>query len=208
MITEITTEKVDDIIIIENFLSPRYLEHLYEFITQVPEEKWWDHNYDDVEFWNGRFYNAHEVHKDGHPYMANIMWQQRKRVIKIIKSIFKKDTMYSDLCQFVRWFDGYELTPHADAEEPDGSPHPFPYREYASIIYLNDNFTGGEIYFPNKNFSPKIKPGMLVLFPGTLEYLHGVREVTEGTRYTLCSFYTSQKEHSDDHWSETGISLG
>ena len=58
--------------------------------------------------------------------------------------------------------------------------------------------SGGEIYFPNKeNYCPPIEPGMLVFFPGTLEFLHGVKEVTEGTRYTIASFFTRDKSKAD-----------
>ena len=53
--------------------------------------------------------------------------------------------------------------------------------------------------FPDKdNFEPKIKPGMLVLFPGTLEYLHGVKEVTQGVRYTIASFFTGSDHYLMD----------
>jgi predicted 2-oxoglutarate/Fe(II)-dependent dioxygenase YbiX len=40
------------------------------------------------------------------------------------------------------------------------------------------------------NLELKPKPGTLVVFPGTLKYLHGVRAVTKGMRHTIASFLT------------------
>jgi len=202
-------KKFDEICIIENWLSELDLDNFNFFLKQVPEETWWNHDYEDVQFWNGRFYNAHEVYRSYEPYIAYRMIENRKRIKQFISKQYNKPEIFSDLCQFVRWFDGYELHPHADSEEPNGEPHPFPYREYASITYLNDDFVGGQIYFPNKdNFSPIIKPGMTVIFPGTLEYLHGVREVTNGVRYTLASFYTTDKTHDDRQDENIGLAFG
>lgn len=98
--------------------------------------------------------------------------------------------LYADVINFARWPVGYELHPHADAENPDGSPHPFPWRALAAVLYLNDDYGGGEIYFPNLGLQLKPRPGTLVVFPGTLKYLHGVRPVTSGMRHTLAAFLT------------------
>lgn len=189
----------DEIIIIEDFLSINHLKKLSQCARDIKEEMWRGYARNDHDFWDGRFYHASDVRTNISEQVSLIMFDQRKRVMQIIEELFDKDKIYSDLCQFVRWFDGYELQPHADSMNPDGSIHPFPYREFASITYLNDDFEGGEIYFPNKdNFSPKIKSGMLVIFPGTVEYLHGVKSVSEGTRYTIASFYTTKSEYADN----------
>ena len=100
------------------------------------------------------------------------------------------DPLYADTLQVVRWRQGDHQHPHADAENPDGTPHPFAWRAYASIIYLNDDFEGGEIYFPQHNLTPPIKAGTLAFFPGTSAFMHGVTPVTRGVRYTMASFFT------------------
>lgn len=102
-------------------------------------------------------------------------------------------TLYPDTLQIVRWYKGYELTPHADRENPDNSPHPFSWRDFATVVYLNDDYEGGEIYWPNKDMEYKPVKGSLAIFPGTKEFLHGVREVPEGVRYTIASFFTYDK---------------
>jgi hypothetical protein len=78
------------------------------------------------------------------------------------------------------------MFPHADGENSDGTTHPLYWRKFGCILYLNDNFEDGEIYFPDKDIILKPKPG-------TLEWLHGVKETKNGERYNLASFWTDDK---------------
>jgi hypothetical protein len=58
------------------------------------------------------------------------------------------------------------------------------------VIYLNDNFDGGEIYYPNQDFFYKPKERSMIIHPATEEYTHGVKEVVGNTRYCLAFFAT------------------
>lgn len=58
------------------------------------------------------------------------------------------------------------------------------------IIYLNDNYEGGEIKFETHDVSIKPKTGDLVVFPGNMHYAHEVKEVLSGDRYTLPIWFT------------------
>ncbi len=108
--------------------------------------------------------------------------------------------LYGDIFQLVRWQPGDCLQPpHADAEQTDGSIHPFAYREFAAIIYLNQEYTGGQLYFPHFNLEPILSTGTLAIFPGTLKYLHGVTPIESGTRYTIAGFFTSQSAHGNQY---------
>jgi hypothetical protein len=55
----------------------------------------------------------------------------------------------------------------------------------AILGYLNDDYEGGYLYFPEFDYYIKPSPGDVVIFPGSLYYVHGVSKVTAGTRYTL-----------------------
>jgi hypothetical protein len=81
--------------------------------------------------------------------------------------------VYSDTIQVVRW-DGLKMPPHQDDRHPDGAPHNTPWRVWASVIYLNDNFEGGEIYFPETGESYQPLTGSLIIFEGRLR--HGVEQ--------------------------------
>jgi len=105
------------------------------------------------------------------------------------------EELYPDYLGLVRWRIHDLQRPHADAENPDGSKHEFHWRKFGCVLYLNDDYEGGEIYFPNQDIELKPKPNTLIFFPGTLEFLHAVREVTSGVRYTLTSFWTPDRVH-------------
>lgn len=90
----------------------------------------------------------------------------------------------------VRWFAGIEQRPHADKQMNDGSPNPFPTYDINSLFYWNDDFEGGELYYPQHDIVVKPEPGLAVIHPGDINYLHGVKMVTSGERYTSPAFFT------------------
>jgi hypothetical protein len=100
---------------------------------------------------------------------------------------------------------GSYLKMHADAEgyyegEPEplrnynpGNPTSEVLNEYSSILYLNDGYQGGELYFEELGLLVKPKANQLVFFPSGFEFRHEVKPVLSGDRYTLASFYTTDK---------------
>jgi hypothetical protein len=102
--------------------------------------------------------------------------------------------LYSDTIQVVRW-DGQEMPPHQDDRHPDGGQHNTPWREWAGVIYLNDDFDGGDIYFPEEGELYKPLAGSFILFEGSRS--HGVKAVTRGIRYTSPGWFTSDPTHED-----------
>ena len=67
-----------------------------------------------------------------------------------------------------------ELRLHNDASLITGS------------VKLNDDYTGGELYFPRQKFSNKDIPiGKCLLFPGQVTHGHTSQEITSGTKYSL-----------------------
>jgi hypothetical protein len=92
------------------------------------------------------------------------------------------------------WTAGTKGGLHLDAQDPE------PWIEFSTVIYLNDpdEYKGGEIFFPNQNFSYKPKKLSAVFFPSAgSEYIHGITTVTEGHRYTALYMHTSLPKHAD-----------
>lgn len=68
--------------------------------------------------------------------------------------------------------------------------------EYAAVLYINDDYTGGELFFSKLDLQIRPEPGTLMIFPGTEEYEHGVRTVGPGpVRYNLPTFV--KRTHPD-----------
>lgn len=92
------------------------------------------------------------------------------------------------------WVAGTKGDLHIDAQGPE------PFIEWSTIMYLNDpsEYDGGEIYFPNQGFSYKPKKFSAVFFPSAgTEYIHGIKEVKSGHRYTALYMHTSQAAFQD-----------
>lgn len=148
-------------------------------------------------FWDGRVINAPYIEDEE---LRNKLLANRnflKEQLAITLQLVSTDPLYADTLQIVRWLPGYELQPHADRENPDGTPHPFPWREFASVTFVNDDFDGGILYFPQRDLTVKPLPGTSIIFPGNAQYLHGVTKITSGIRYTVVSFFTHDATRAD-----------
>jgi hypothetical protein len=61
-------------------------------------------------------------------------------------------------------------------------------RAVSPILYINDNYEGGELEFVNFGLKIKPKSGSLYLFPSTYPYRHIAHPVTSGTKYAIVTW--------------------
>jgi hypothetical protein len=61
-------------------------------------------------------------------------------------------------------------------------------RQYSVLIYLNSEFVGGAIHFPEIDFTVHPRPGLLLAFPSDHRYAHTALPVESGTRYVIVSW--------------------
>jgi hypothetical protein len=59
--------------------------------------------------------------------------------------------------------------------------------EFTAIIYLNDDYEGGELNFPDLELSIKPIKGSVILWPGSIT--HSISTVVSGIRYTMPVFF-------------------
>jgi Rps23 Pro-64 3,4-dihydroxylase Tpa1-like proline 4-hydroxylase len=113
-----------------------------------------------------------------------------EEIIQILNSVFevvyKKSVYLYDVeinpfhksaLHLVKFVKGFYLVPHVDTLSSEGN-------HIASVYYINDDYTGGEINFPEHNLEIKPKPNSLIIFPGNENYLHEVREILDSNRYS------------------------
>jgi predicted 2-oxoglutarate/Fe(II)-dependent dioxygenase YbiX len=62
------------------------------------------------------------------------------------------------------------------------------HRAISPILYLNNNYTGGEIEFVFHNVTIKPSPGMLIVFPSNYAYSHIAHPVKTGTKYAIVTW--------------------
>lgn len=60
--------------------------------------------------------------------------------------------------------------------------------QLVALLFLTEegnDFTGGQLFFPNANYYVSAEPGKLIAFPGHYKYKHGVTPILSGTRILL-----------------------
>lgn len=77
------------------------------------------------------------------------------------------------------------MGPHIDTEDERDKTKP----SISLVFYLNDDYEGGQIEFPNQGISLKPEAGSIVIFPSISPYYHDPKPVTKGTKYMIPVFW-------------------
>jgi hypothetical protein len=192
----------ENIIALENFMTDEeinFLENAAKSITiwDVTETH---KNEDgtviyDSEYWKDRVATRGTLDLND-PKIGPVIESLFKKLQPIVEKHFNVEIKPTTET-IVRWLPGQLQNPHADKElheEPNvGVPNDFPYYDLSSLFYLNDDYEGGELYFPLQNIKFKPKRGSAYFFPGDRNYIHGVTEIKSGIRYTCPFFWTILK---------------
>lgn len=85
-------------------------------------------------------------------------------------------------------FEDWSMTPHKDDtyDRDDIETHSRITKGF--IIYITDDYQGGEVVYVNKGITFKPKAGTLICHPGSEEYLHGVKKFEGGDRIVFSAF--------------------
>jgi hypothetical protein len=73
--------------------------------------------------------------------------------------------------------------------------------DLSAVMYLNDDFEGGELVFPQHDVRVTPTAGRIVIYPGDNAYLHYVDQVTAGVRWA-CPLFFSVDEEAYQHTKE------
>jgi len=153
----------------------------------------------DSDYWKDRVATTPSLNKND-PKIAPVIAGLFKRLQPIVEEFYKVEVVPTGTT-IVKWLPGQFQNPHADKElheGPDaGLPNDFPNYDLSSLFYLNDDYEGGELYFPLQGVKFKPKKGAAYFFPGDRNYIHGVTEVKSGLRFT-CPFFWRIAKHTGD----------
>lgn len=192
-------KKIENIKIIENFIDKQDLKIIQDFLPTINE--WMDTGENqyaedgtciyDASYWSDRQCSG-DILKKINIEVFNLIEKYIQKMRIFLEDSFKV-LLSTRPPVIIKWKPGLEQQPHADKETNDGKPNPFPTYDINSLFYYNDDFEGGELYYPEFDLIIKPKPGLAVAHPGDINYLHGVKKVLCGQRYTTPSFYTITK---------------
>lgn len=128
--------------------------------------------------------------------------QVRDKIKESVELVFQRPVK-ANTSHAQKWEVGGFAAPHSDNSDFDGNPTAFEINKYVAILYLNGNYEGGELFFSDHGLSFKPNSGSLYTFPGGIENIHGVTEITKGTRYTMVAFWDfAEAEYSDERKAE------
>lgn len=192
-----TIEVVPGLLLIENFISQEEILDYFNIIDSTDEETWFIHyrnnlkdfcmlkfGRDDVEnlVAEGKFEITHNWEDKTLKVFSTEIDMKVSSRFKEILNIADNTLELSGFGTIQRMQEGVRLTPHTDQ-------HTDPSIKYAAVLYLNDDYSDGEIFFENKGVELKPLPGSLLVFPGNEEFKHGVKHVGNGPiRYVLPGF--------------------
>lgn len=197
---------IDNIVELQDFMTEEEKEYLENFAKNNTK---WDVTEDHVNengtviyeanYWKDRVATASTL-MAADPKITEIIYTLMDRLKPMVEKHFNVKVRPTGPA-VVKWPPGTFQYPHADKElheGPDaGTPNDFPHYDIASLFYFNDAYEGGELYFPKQGIEFKPKKGAAYFFPGDLHYIHGVRQIISGDRFT-CPFFWEILEHTGD----------
>lgn len=125
--------------------------------------------------------------------IKNILLSSHKKVVdQILNSYFPNlgydaELQWSRPLELIRWNQSARLSDHTDAQDP--SEHWIP---ISALIYINDDYVGGEIGFPDYDIKIKPKKNDLIVFCGAMNHnvgLVGTNETKDQRRFTMPFFF-------------------
>lgn len=165
----------EDIFVYKNFLSKEESSSLHQTVMAYPQDVW-NSVINPIEWYNGK---------------NTVFMDEAKPLYEKINELVKETHTPTPTLSFSRMFPGDEMHVHTDTCGDDDVTSNDDFgtcaiTEYGVVLYLNECFNGGEIFYPELNLEYKPSAGDLVIHNSMIP--HGVKEVTEGTRYIYTTF--------------------
>lgn len=189
--------KIKDIHIIYNLFNEEEMSLFSEVFSSfdfqpsswgVPEKPRDDHS------------SIHWSQADKDEHLASLA-SQADNILKIKNNFLRKEMEKDFNCSIddegnssiIKCGPGFSIDLHWDQVGASGELLPTfsgnPQRDYSTVIYFNDNFTGGNLIFPYLGIEIEPVAASVVYFPSTDKYEHAVTKILSGYRITSAGFW-------------------
>lgn len=102
-----------------------------------------------------------------------------------------------------KWQVGAFAPFHSDNTDMDGNPSAWEKSKLVCLLYINDDYEGGELDFRDHDISIKPTSGQLITFPGGFKNIHQVLPVKGSTRHTIGAFWDyAESTYSEERMKE------
>ena len=103
-------------------------------------------------------------------------------LINEFKAVYDLGLCHDEGLRCIRYQNKAEYRIHHDHAELNA-------RALSMVLFLNDDFEGGQLEFPYFDVTIKPETGKMALFPSNFPYAHIAHPVEEGTKYTLVTWF-------------------
>lgn len=185
------------IFVVRNFLKENEIDGLLRQFSEMTDEEWSKQYTDSLYAFIERQYGVKTIEEAqalGYDIKIDENWVDKNALIKdqelassINDRLAKLFEPFDNLDlqgvgSIQRQYEGVSLSYHVDSLSN-------PLVVFANVIYINDDFIGGELHFPTIDITYRPEKGALIVFPSADDYLHGVLPVGPGPiRYALPAF--------------------
>lgn len=180
--------------------SNKILQSLESLDKDIPEHddeyflsKWkvWTANRSDSEFIFG-YQKRVRQHLRNNEHLP--LYKDLEKIVVLIENaivnVSKDYANYNDIeigslapVSISKYIEGAYMGPHTDSYDDDEKP------TISVVAYLNDEYQGGEINFPNQGVNIKPEAGSIVVFPSRSPYVHESKTIISGTKYMSPGFW-------------------
>lgn len=116
--------------------------------------------------------------------ISDVIWRIKEQV----ELIAQKELVVKHY--YVRQYDEEsEVSEHSD--DSSGLDNQLNGTIYSALLYMNNDFVGGELVFTKLRVVVHPEPGRLVMFPSNREYAHKTTSLVNGGKCVLAVFLTN-----------------
>lgn len=117
-------------------------------------------------------------------------------VKKYAKKILENQNLYVHVALFVKYLPGSFIPVHSDIMSEKCIND-----KLSLVLYFNEEYEGGEIYFPYLNKQYKPSSGSAIYYPPqNKKFEHGVNLITKGEKYIIAFCFTSNKKYASEYY--------
>ena len=158
-----------------NYQPSTYSTHQGKQELKEPKEGWWNERVRMDDFW---------IRKD------NVFYDEIKECFEAVIVKYKKEfplftVDHTTDFRINRYSKGGFMSRHVDnIHHSHGQQYGYP--QVSALLYLNDNYKGGEFHVASKKFEPE--KGSAIIFPSNFMFPHEAKKITKGVRWSIVTW--------------------
>jgi|694.fasta_scaffold00781_36 predicted 2-oxoglutarate/Fe(II)-dependent dioxygenase YbiX len=160
-------------------------DELLNNTTSITRWKQWKASDDSYDFGYQKIINP-SIIDETNERLTSINKKVRNAIVNSSKDYANEhniDLGYLTPISIAKYSTGKEMGSHIDSYDDERSP------VLSVVLYINDNYDGGELYFKEQEVLIKPTAGSLIAFPSVDPYYHQSMVVTKGLKYMSPGFW-------------------